>query len=539
MTSNDVIASEADAEAAGLSSAAAGSGLPADDSFDEVANRFGWLASPAIRSSFWTIFCYVATQGLRLASNVVLSRLLFPKAFGLVAMANVFVQGLQMFSDIGIGPSIIQHQRGDDARFLNTAWTIQVLRGLALAACSFLAAWPLAMFYDEPQLMPLIWIAGLCAAISGLNSTYLFTVRRSMRLASVTLLEIAAGAAGILVNCIWALFDKSVWALMAGTIVCAAVRMIYSHVLNTSTPNRLAWDRDAYRELISFGKWIFISTTITFCSMQGDRILLSRLIPWEMLGVYTLALTVALLPNVLLSTLTFSVLYPLLCQAERVNRAQLHEQLLKARGTLLTFGLLLVLAVGTGADLFFRVLYDSRYQAAIWMTQLMCVSVWVMVLNTTLETSLLALGDSRSAAGCGLVKFLSVMAAAFVGFQLFAVPGFILGVGVGTAVGQAALLGALSRHGIYVVRQDLQYTALIAIAGAAATASGVVRHGELAVLVVALAIASVRFAKTRQGQSLLRLARGDRGQPELAEPQSRTASEPPEFAPEGQVSLIE
>ncbi|MFN3500356.1 MAG: oligosaccharide flippase family protein, partial [Pannonibacter indicus] len=61
-------------------------------------------------------------QLLRLASNLALTRLLFPEAFGLMALIQTFMVGLQMFSDIGIRPSIIQNKRGEEADFLNTAW---------------------------------------------------------------------------------------------------------------------------------------------------------------------------------------------------------------------------------------------------------------------------------------------------------------------------------------------------------------------------------------------------------------------------------
>ena len=69
-------------------------------------------------------------QGL--ASNLILTRLLFPEAFGLMALGSVVLVGLQMFSDAGIGPSIAQSPRGDDPEFLDTAWTAQVLRGVIL-----------------------------------------------------------------------------------------------------------------------------------------------------------------------------------------------------------------------------------------------------------------------------------------------------------------------------------------------------------------------------------------------------------------------
>src|SRR5688572_30143338 len=88
------------------------------------------LRSQAIRGSIWTFAGYGASQVIRLASNLILARLLFPDVFGLMALVNVFIGGLAMFSDIGIGPAIIQNKRGNERTFLNTAWTIQIGRGL-------------------------------------------------------------------------------------------------------------------------------------------------------------------------------------------------------------------------------------------------------------------------------------------------------------------------------------------------------------------------------------------------------------------------
>ncbi|HWA97097.1 MAG TPA: oligosaccharide flippase family protein [Pirellulales bacterium] len=459
----------------------------------------GRWAHPTVRASFWTIFCYGATQSLRLGSNIVLSRLLFPEAFGVMTIVNVFMQGLQMFSDIGIGPSIIQHRRGDDPLFLNTAWTLQVVRGMALGVCSALLAWPMAEFYGQPQLVPLICAAGLTAALSGFNATYLFSVRRTLNLGGVTFIEIASQASGIAVNCVWAWLSPSVWALMSGAVITSGARMVLSQVLQPRPRNRLAWDRQAYGELLHFGKWIFLSTIVTFCAMQTDRILLSKLIPLETLGVYTIALTVATLPNVLLGTLTFSVLYPLLCQAGREASPQVERRLRTARGVLLSLGLAMVLAVGVGADVFYRVLYDSRYYDAIWMTHWMCGAVWLMVLNTTLETSLLALGDSRTASGCGVVKFAACTAASLVGYHTSGVPGFIVGLAIGTAAGQAALLWALARHGIHVVAQDLRFTAMLTVAaGLAALAEGCVDYGSLLVGAIVLGAVAARLWKYSQ-----------------------------------------
>ena len=98
------------------------------------------------RGSAWALVNYAVGYSLRLGSNFILWRLLYPDAFGLMAIVNVFIQGLAMFSDIGIGQSVVQHERGEDPKFLNTIWTLQILRGLAICFLACIAAVPVARF---------------------------------------------------------------------------------------------------------------------------------------------------------------------------------------------------------------------------------------------------------------------------------------------------------------------------------------------------------------------------------------------------------
>lgn len=148
------------------------------------------LKKLAIRGTVWTIAGYGASQVLRFGSNLILTRLLFPELFGLTALVNIFITGLHLFSDIGIGPNIIQNKRGDDPAFLNTAWTLQVIRGFGLWFCCLLISWPVAKFYGEPQFLWLIPIVGLGTIITGFNSTALCTLNRHMSVRQMATFEL-------------------------------------------------------------------------------------------------------------------------------------------------------------------------------------------------------------------------------------------------------------------------------------------------------------------------------------------------------------
>ena len=86
------------------------------------------LKARAIKGSAWTVGGFGFEKILQLVSNLILARLLFPGAFGLMALVNVVLVGLAMFSDVGVVPAVVQDKRGEDPSFLNTAWTIQIIR---------------------------------------------------------------------------------------------------------------------------------------------------------------------------------------------------------------------------------------------------------------------------------------------------------------------------------------------------------------------------------------------------------------------------
>src|SRR5205823_683589 len=86
------------------------------------------LKKAVLSTAAWTAAGFGTLLLFRFASNAILTYLLDPKVFGLMMLVNVFIVGLHMFTDIGTGLSVIRSPRGDDPDFLNTAWTIQVLR---------------------------------------------------------------------------------------------------------------------------------------------------------------------------------------------------------------------------------------------------------------------------------------------------------------------------------------------------------------------------------------------------------------------------
>ncbi len=426
------------------------------------------LKSLAIHGSILTIVAYGAGQILRLGSNLILARLLFPEAFGLMALLHVFRQGLHMLSDTGIHSSIIQDERGDDSEFLNTAWTIQVIRGCGLWIIACILAWPAAWLFsrNDPlgwQLTELIPVIGLTVLMHGFNSTYFIRLNRHLLLGRMTVLNLASQLLGIVVMVSWALVHRSVWALVAGSLAAAALQLILSHLMVWSTRNRFHWDRDSVRALFTFGKWIFVSTAITFLAMQADRLLLSNLVPLGVLGVYSIGLMFASLPKEIVSRLNNAVLFPLLSNHTRTNKESLSGKVQQARRIVLPAATCILLPVTLLAPSFFQLLYDDRYHDAGWMAQLLCISVWFSMLIFTSGSALLAIGNTRALAISNAANVVVTIAGCLIGFFLFGMTGFVLGFALGTLAGLVVIQSAMARQGIPILYDDLKYSVILGL----------------------------------------------------------------------------
>lgn len=429
------------------------------------AGEAGPVRGKVLRATAWTVGSYVAGNLLRLVSNLILARLLFPEAFALLALAGILAQGLKMFSDIGIGPSIIQSRSGDDPRFLDTAWTMQVIRGVWLFAASCLCAYPFASFYGMPELTAIVAVIGLQPLISGWNSTALFSANRQLELGRIAVITLGESIVKLVVTVVWALVFPSVWAIVGGVLVSQVAYTVATHLALPSRRHRLAWSPEAARELFRFGSWVFLSTAVTFFAQQADRLMLGKLVPLDLLGIYSIALMFSRLPLEICSAVTEKVLFPALAAVVRSNPDALANTLHGTRRRLLTIGAAVTVGFLAVSPWFFHLAYDARYSAAVWMAPTIAFAMWFGILQASADRALLALGDTRALFRSNLTNFLFTVGGCLGGFSLWGLPGFIAGFGAGNLAGHLVVLRALALRRLANPVQDVGYTTAVAVAG--------------------------------------------------------------------------
>src|SRR5580658_1472053 len=201
----------------------------------------------AFRGGSWTVAGYGASQVVRLASTLVLARLVAPQAFGLVALVSVFLSGLESLSDLGIGMDVVQHPRGDDPLFINTAFIIQMGRGLIIWVVAAGLAYPFALFYHQPAVIALAVVGSLSTLVRGFSSGSMWLLTRHVRLKELTILNTGSDVFGLLVSVVWALISPTAWALVAGRVGATVALTIASHVVAENRVS-LEWDPKAARD---------------------------------------------------------------------------------------------------------------------------------------------------------------------------------------------------------------------------------------------------------------------------------------------------
>ncbi|MEZ5714961.1 MAG: oligosaccharide flippase family protein [Paracoccaceae bacterium] len=384
----------------------------------------------ALRSAGLTVLGFGTSQGLRLASNLILTRLLFPEAFGMMALISVFLMGLNQFSDVGVAPAIMSSKRGDDEDFLNTAWTIQVMRGLGLFAVACAIAWPVSLFYDEPDLALMLPVSGLTLILTGLVPTRSDSAQRHLRVGRLTLLDIVNQAAGIVAAVALAWWWQSVWALVVSGVIGAVVQLIVYNVFLPGTRNRFRWEPEAAEELINFGKWIFLATVAGFFVAQADKLVLGKYLPLDQFGIYNIGFFLASFPLLMGGVLVRRILIPIYREwppkESPENFARLRRMRFVVSGALL--GLVGLLALG-GVWIVGQ-LYDPRYQVAGAVTVMIAIMQIPQIVALTYDQAALAAGDSKRFFVLAGSKAVLMVVCLVIGLRVEGLFGALVGQGV-------------------------------------------------------------------------------------------------------------
>ncbi|MEE4538488.1 MAG: oligosaccharide flippase family protein [Erythrobacter sp.] len=410
----------------------------------------------------WVSGTFAAQQVVRLLTNVALAWLLSPALLGTMMLVNVLRTGGELLSDVGIWQSIVHNRRGAEPEFLETAWTLAILRGLLLFAIACAGASAIATLYDEPQLRVILPVAALIFVLMGFVSPGRHLLRKRMGVKRLALFDLGVTVLSLFIHLVLALISPTIWALVGGLLLSGLASTVGSYFLIPGIRHQLRIDGASAREILSFGKWIFLASLVYFLSMNFDRLYLADAVPFALLGVYAIARTFSDTLTEVFQRLGQMLIFP------RVSASELRGDGLRRKVApirkIVVFGMAPALAAAISlADFLIMIAYDDRYVAAGLFLTILLAGTWFAVLGALSDAIVMGMGKPSTIATSNAAK-LAVIAVALplalpqVGF---AIALFVI---VAGEFVRFCMLSLRQRAlGIGFARQDLAATMLLII----------------------------------------------------------------------------
>jgi O-antigen/teichoic acid export membrane protein len=266
------------------------------------------LQQRAVKGVVWSVIQKWGREAISFLILVVLSRLLAPEAFGLVALASVFTSFVEIFLDQGFGAAIVQ--RADlEQEHLDTAFWTSVSTGILLAAGGVAASGLVAAFFEEPRLAPVLSWLSFSLILAGLSSTQMAILQRKLAFKSLATRSLAAKMVGGIVGVSLAFAGFGVWSLVAQKIAAGLAAVIVLWQVSDWRPG-FRVSRKHFRELFTFGVSVVGSKILDFFSRRTDDFLIGYFLGSTALGFYTIGYRLLLVMMRVVTGITNAVAFP-------------------------------------------------------------------------------------------------------------------------------------------------------------------------------------------------------------------------------------
>jgi len=350
------------------------------------------LKSKSINSGIIVLASQVVRYGLQLISTAILARLLSPRDYGLIAMVTVITSFIEMFKDLGLGTSTIQRQEINHNQVSNLFW-INVASSSFVALILALFAPLISQFYHEPRLVNITLALAATLLISGLVVQHSAILRRQMRFMALANIQIGSIIVGIIIGISMAWYGAGYWALIGMSISMQLSRVVLSWYFCRWRPS-LPIRKTGVLPLVKFGGHLTIGIIANYFSNNTDNILIGRFLGANMLGLYSKAYNIMMLPirqiRVPLSNVAIPAFSSIANDPIRFKRY--YAKFVK-RLALITIPLMIFLLIHSYEIIY--LLLGKQWLGAVGVFRIFCIIAIIEPLIGTKDLVMVALGQSK------------------------------------------------------------------------------------------------------------------------------------------------
>lgn len=264
----------------------------------------------AVRNVRWVGMIQVTRVSVQLLGLLVLSRLLTPADFGLVAIVFAISNFAMLLRDMGMASAIIQRDVLDEQTTLTAHWT-NCFIGFGLAAILLALSYPLATIFKAPGLVSLVQLSALSFPFLSGSTVHQALLERASKFATVARIEIIALLTGFAVAIVSAYLGAGPYSLVLQTLTVAVLSAI-QFWLASEMKLKWGWSREHAKGLWGFSGNLFGFNLVNYFSRNADTMIIGRMLGPTALGPYSLAYRVMLFPLQNLTFVATRALFPMM-----------------------------------------------------------------------------------------------------------------------------------------------------------------------------------------------------------------------------------
>jgi lipopolysaccharide exporter len=361
------------------------------------------LGSSVKRGIVWSIFTFFVTKGLAMVSLLVLTRLLAPSQFGVVAAVTAVLSLIELTTDLGMGQAVIYEQEEGHSERVDVAFTINIALTTLLTLLALAAAPLIASFFHASGHVGLFRLAALDIFLTGLGGVHDGLLLRDLgfRTRIITQVVNSLARAGVGVTLALLGFGASalVWGMLAGTGAWAASLWICTDFRPT-----LRFDRKIARSILPYGIGASLLSLLAQVTTQLDVAVVGRVLGQRALGLYTVAFRLPVLVLENIANQVSLVAFPALSRKRVLDR----EGLSAATGRLVNFQSLYALPLAAGlavqAGPIIETLFSAKWRGASGVFAAVCVMSGISASGFALGDAFKALGRQRVMVGLTFIQ---------------------------------------------------------------------------------------------------------------------------------------
>ena len=300
---------------------------------------------------------------LKIGVLAVLARLILPADFGLMGIALVVIEFSKLFSQMGVGPCIVQRRNLDD-KLLSSAFSLSLLVGLLFSGLLVLTAPVIEFFFRMTGLTTVLRYVSIVFLVNAITVTAQALLQRAMKFRVIAGIEVVSYAAGYgIAGIALAYMGYGIWALVAANLA-QAVLAAALYLIAQPFPKKLSLHLPSCRELLYFGFGFTLSKICNFLAIQGDNLVVGRTLGAVALGIYGRAYNFMVMPSSLFGNALDRSLFPAMARVQD-NRSQLARAYLSGTGLIALIALPVSILMVLLAPEIIMVLLGPAWMAAV------------------------------------------------------------------------------------------------------------------------------------------------------------------------------